>query len=345
MPPIRGWNKPISLIWAGFSNDDHSFSAIMDLQRARDKVEFRLAMLKMRGFSASFVFATSSDDIGYWAAGQVPKRYSIGESLYIQNSMEKEYEKELLKTEINPHIINPEKGFIVACNNKISKSNIFMGIGATFSGNAKANQASELILNKIKNGNLITIDDVKNLQRDTHDKYADIIIPIIIDIAKENAVKIFSNESKELSVIMHLLDILKAWDKNVDSDSIGALIYNLWIDIIFESLLKNDLDIDEIKIVKSYISIESFIGRELLNGNIKNIVIFQSTENPNVPLLIKTLLDVHEFILKNIGKNEKNWRWDNYNIQEYYNPVYSNSWLSFLFHRKTKAKVKFEMII
>eukprot|EP00826_Nyctotherus_ovalis_P050686 TRINITY_DN6246_c0_g2_i1.p1 TRINITY_DN6246_c0_g2~~TRINITY_DN6246_c0_g2_i1.p1 ORF type:complete len:314 (+),score=51.08 TRINITY_DN6246_c0_g2_i1:401-1342(+) len=51
-------NKAVVLVWAGFKKGDTSFEAFFDLCKARNKIEFMIAIKKFRGFSVTFTFAT-----------------------------------------------------------------------------------------------------------------------------------------------------------------------------------------------------------------------------------------------------------------------------------------------
>jgi len=336
IPPVSGLANSITLAWIGFNDTDSSFAGIMDLQRAKDKVEFRTAMLKLRGFSSSFVFADYTGDVGFWAAGQAPKRQSIKESLYTKDLTHIEY----LETDQNPHIFNPEKGFIVACSNKISESNLFLGLGSTFPGNSRAKQAHEILKKHVTNKQMISMEDVKNIQKDVHSDYADILLSNMLPITRNSlGVK---GERKNFEVLDRLLVILEEWDRKMNGNSKGALVYNVWIEKLFELILNEAFTSEEINIIKSSTSIESFIGSFIHNLNkpisIRDKICDEITCNE---LLVKALSMTYDFILKNIGKNEKIWYWDYINTQDYYHPIYSSSWLSFLFHRKTRNEVLF----
>lgn len=325
----------MSIVWAGFSGVDTSFAGIMDLQRARDMVEFRTAVLKFRGFSSSFLFATYLGDVGYWAAGQVPRRASVNESLYVRTP--RSNQSLFLETELNPHIINPEKGFIISCSNKISQSGLFLGTGSTVPGNARASEAHEILSEKVGGKKAVSVEDVKRMQSSVHSKYADVLLPLMVRIVKSEPERCEENK--------HLIGILEKWDRNMNADSKGALVYNVWIEMLFELILKDSFSKDEMRVIKASASTESFVGmfvKNLLNRreNLdERICASGSTKGSCGELLVTSLSKTYEFILQNIGRSERNWRWDYLNTQDYYHPVYTNSWLNFLFHKKARSGV------
>jgi penicillin amidase len=333
-PPASGLNNPLLLAWAGFNDTDSSFTGLMDLQRAKDKVEFRAAMLKLRGLSSSFLFADYTGDVGYWVAGQALKRQSIKESLYTKDLKHIEF----LETNQNPHIFNPEKGFIVACSNKVSQSSLFLGLGSTFPGNSRAKQVHETLKGQVVKQQMISMENVKNMQKDVHSDYAGILLSKLLPITRNSlGVK---GERVDFDVLNRLLVILEGWDHNMNGNSKGALVYNVWMKKLFELALNGSFTKEEINILKSSTSIENFIGTFIKNDNIE-ICNKDNLKGTCNELLVKGLSLTYDFILKNIGKNEKIWHWDYINTQDYYHPVYSNSWLSFLFHRKTRSGVLF----
>lgn len=318
---------------------------IMDLQRAKDMVEFRSAMLKFRGFASSFLFAAYLGDVGFWAAGQVPKRQSIKQSLYIREARNSYGCDGFMETNLNPHIMNPEKGFIVTCSNKISQSGLFLGLGSTIPGNVRAAKAHEILHNKVITKQMISMEDVKKMQRNMHNKYASTLLPAMLNVVKNELGSLSSKDITHYNEIKRLISILEEWNHEMDGDSKGALIYNVWIEKLFELLLKNSFSTEEIDVIKSLAPTESFVGKFVDNlykrgeSVDKDICSTNNIRTSCAELLVTGLAKTHEYILANIGKSEKYWRWDYINTQDYYHPVYSNSWLNFLFHKKTRSGV------
>jgi acyl-homoserine lactone acylase PvdQ len=253
------------------------------------------------------------------------------------------------KPTANPNIINPAKGFIVACNNKVAPETAFSGIGSTALTNARAARAYELIKQKIDLGHVVSVKDMQNMQNDVFDKEAKRVLPMLLRVVEKHKRQIVAENSSELETINHLTGILQDWEGDMVGNDKHALIYNVWIEKMLDSLLRKFFpaaDQRRIMIDKMLVESHAFLGgmiKKWDSGIELNSEICQAPKNdepnPCAYVVVSSLLEAHEWIVETVGKNEKNWQWAYVNTHDYYHPVFSDSWLSYLFHKRSNLGV------
>lgn len=120
------------------------------------------------------VVASSDGDIGYVLAGVFPKRNDLNLSArYVKRGDLKVNDWDgIVPDAQQPHLINPEKGYIVCANNKITTDNAITEIGVGMSGTTRADRIAQLIEEKIAAGHKFTIEDMVAIQYDKHDGVA-----------------------------------------------------------------------------------------------------------------------------------------------------------------------------
>jgi len=85
-----------------------------------------------------------------------------------------------------PHVLNPEKGYIITANNRIVLDHVKHDAGATFMSTARAERIEEALEKKIRKGGNMTVKDMIEIQQDVSDTMARRINYFIIPIARRN---------------------------------------------------------------------------------------------------------------------------------------------------------------
>ena len=119
----------------------------------------------------NFMFALDSGDIGFFATGLFPRRkHNIVQGVYSKRGdrIENKWEGFFDGTEL-PYVVNPEKGYLVNCNNFIGSDRMNHGISHGFGWIHRKVRISELIEGLIKEGKKITMEDMKTITFDILD--------------------------------------------------------------------------------------------------------------------------------------------------------------------------------
>jgi penicillin amidase len=171
------------------------------------------------------LFASKSGDIAIWQQAQFPARWQ-GQGLYIMPGEDSSYIWQgYIPQRENPHIINPESGFIESANQRPVDSsypyfipgNYIVPRGITLGKRLAAMQQA-------------TPDDMKLLQNDYYSSTASTALPLFIKYLDTAS---FNDQEKKY------LNELRSWDYIDLANSRSSTIYQAWFDslkhILFDS--------------------------------------------------------------------------------------------------------------
>ncbi|RMF51789.1 MAG: penicillin acylase family protein, partial [Chloroflexota bacterium] len=118
-----GAEKPLALRWAG--NDPENpydlIGALLAVNRAQNWEDFRAALVGWQVPSQNFLYADVDGNIGYILPGRVPIRAADHNGLTpVDGSTRRYLWQGYLPYEHMPRLFNPERGYIVAANQRIA---------------------------------------------------------------------------------------------------------------------------------------------------------------------------------------------------------------------------------
>jgi hypothetical protein len=253
-------------------------------------------------------------DIGYWASGKVPIRKSITDGMYTRNGSSPEDDWiGFYPIEENPHVINPKEGYIEACNNRVINDDSFHSMGTTFLTTSRGIRADRMLRERIKSGVKADINFFKQMQTDLKDEAAVILSPLMIEVAQKMKTKFYKKDSEEMKIIDRLISILKGWDGDTSADSKPALVHNMWLEQILNTLLHKyfDSEYERFSVVNSFFS-DIFAGNMLkkwakMDDLANDFCWTPQNINTTVPCgfnVVYALLKTYEEIVAQLGENE-----------------------------------------
>jgi len=217
-------SSPVALAWPSYT-EQRSVFAMTHIPLANSLEEFIKYASLLDGSAEAITFATIDGHIGFLVSGKIPKRQHIEYSTVLRDGTNKSEDwLEYVPVEEMPRVVNPENGYIVSCNNKVSPWVIKGAIGTTGPNTARALRANEIILEYINKNIPITETLMMEMQMDTVDITAKHILPILLSIVDR------WREGKKEKRIEDVVRILRNWDYDMSSSSTGGLIYEVWID-------------------------------------------------------------------------------------------------------------------
>jgi len=271
---------PTAFAWEGFKHNDTAILGSYELTLAKTTKEVIKALQNYGSAGEGLVFATSQGDIGYKGVGTNYKRaYSIKQSNYFLDGTDPKNDWiEKIPENLAPLIVNPTKGYIVNCNNKILPENMTeYGIGATMVGNVRANRADFMIkkiMGEIKEGKRqkFDINDMIEIQNDFYDMWAEKIIPVLTLLTKTHF-KRYENISINPSKIYEMINLISKWDYKILKDRVEPLIYSVWIIELKKLMLHKYFDDENVREnhANSY-SADTFIGNMIFEWGRKNML-------------------------------------------------------------------------
>jgi penicillin amidase len=128
----------------------------------------------------------------------------------------------------NPQMHNPERGFVSSANQKAADSTYpyYLGRASNFPP-----YRGYIINRKLSQMNHITVDDMKEMQTDNYNIFAETARPILLK---------YINESKLDADGKKYLEMLKDWNLNNTFDEKGATVFQLWWDSLDAEIFFDD---------------------------------------------------------------------------------------------------------
>ncbi|MFO7565642.1 MAG: penicillin acylase family protein [Enhygromyxa sp.] len=245
--PITANGRELLANWTGFgaTAEERCFSTIM---RATNIEEWEQGVDHMEVAGFNFVGATASE-IAYRVNILVPDRdLSSGALPYlvIDGDKSESYWKGWLSEEQLPRSRAQNRGWIATANNDPwgftfdgDVTNDPFYYGYFFAAGHRAKRIHDEFERLTEQGE-VSVDDMVDLQLDTHSAMSDLLLPIIAEaveqIGSDNELAEFvGNED-----ILTLAQVLADWDQKMDRDSPGALVWHMWLHYMAWETVEDD---------------------------------------------------------------------------------------------------------
>ncbi|MUG92157.1 penicillin acylase family protein [Scytonema sp. UIC 10036] len=207
-----GIDQPLALSWVSLDSVDRTLESYLNINRAKNWEEFKVALQSYVAPSQNFVYADNEGNIGYFASGKIPIRQSGHSGLYpVTGTGEFDWQG-FIPFEQLPQVLNPKSGFIVTANNKITPSNYPYEINGDFDEPYRAERIRELILNKDK----LSIEDVREIQLDQ------------VSLLYRDFRTVLERLDPLSEQARVWRDRLLAWDGNTQLMSVEATVFGTW---------------------------------------------------------------------------------------------------------------------
>lgn len=181
---------------------------------ARDFAEFRRAVLSSAFASLNMVYADTGDTIGWQLVGHVPKRNGANGTMPFAGWEEAhQWEPDMIPSDDMPYLRDPDVGFVATANNKPTADSESHYLGRDWAEGYRLARINMSLEAKEE-------WDVEACQALQMDQFA------VAWSEMRNAVLEAPESSEEIG---RALRLLREWDGNVASDSVGATVYQFFI--------------------------------------------------------------------------------------------------------------------
>jgi penicillin amidase len=297
---------------------DNNFKAMMNFNFGKD-IKSLMPLISDISICLNLVYADVKGNIGYHLTGKIPIRKNKKEGSY-PKILEKE--EDLITNYIPfdelPSLENPERGYIVTCNNLIISDNYKYILQGQFFGDHRYRSIENNILTHLKNGKKINTQFV-----------IDKVINNVHDVVCEDLLKSIKELNTKEKYKSKFMEKFSEFNCQMERESKEALIYNAFItelvnslpyiskekiNNIQDSLLLNDtkkipLDTDE-RANYLYYFFQKFIN----DSNICQKEFNQSCSEFLDSIYNKAI----KYLTNKLGRDrEKYWKWKNLNYKIY----------------------------
>jgi penicillin amidase len=176
----------------------------------------------------NFVFASKSNDIAIWQQGKFPAKWRRQGDFIMPGTDTSYLWQGYIKQEENPNILNPTRGFVSSANQLPTDSTYPYYLGGNYA------LYRGIIINRyLRQMRDITIDDMKRMQTDNYNVFAEAALPILFDNINEAALN--QHEKK-------YLDTLRNWNRRNDPQERAPAIFELWYDSLEKEVWNDDFE-------------------------------------------------------------------------------------------------------
>ena len=278
-----------------------------DLEKAFDKWTDR---------TNNYPYADTNKNFGYKFAGAVPIRnpqhhWGIAKGWDSNNIVNQEVPRESL-----PKLRNPEKGWVVTCNQKVVDSDYPHFLSIAFAPEYRAKVLVEYIE---KSKEKMRINNMLQM----HNQTLSIPAKKIISFSKNINIKDIKFSEIENSSFHYLNN----WDRKMDKESFEASIYSVTREKLLEKIISINYGslADEIinwKNIGGVSHVRRFLV-PLLNENIGDPKSFLINDSSWEDLFINSFREAVSFLVKKFGSTLSDWKWGKLHTTNHEHPLSS----------------------
>lgn len=288
LKPLGETNKSFSMQWTALESTQE-LEAILKIDKAKNWTEFETALEDFKAPAQNFVFADNDGNIAYKSNGNIPIRKKGDGNLPVPGySSEYGWDGYIAYDKL-PRVVNPEEGFIATANTETYKTDYH-------TSNVWAPPYRKARIDEVlKAKNDLTVDDMKNLQMDVKNLYG---VDFLEDLLK--------NTNEENISSKEVYAKLKSWDYMDNKDGSETLIFETWMRIIREKILKDKMSEEAYKFMPHKDTYVDKILRDALDGKKINLIEEKGGLNK---VLEDSFNSAVEELKSKYGENINSWKW------------------------------------
>ena len=247
------------------------------LNKAKDWNDFVEGVKNITAPGLNIVYADKQNNIGYYNSGKVPIRDKGTASIPQPGWTGENDWYDFVPFEEMPHLLNPEKGYVITANNKVEPDDFPYFLGDIYMNGYRANRLDYLMQRKEK----LEPKDFTEMQMDFYCTPGKLFAAHLKNIQMDNA------------ELQQYADRLVAWNGILSADELEGSLYKVSKLMTIRKLLEASIDDKKL--------IDELLGRG-----------FHSIFGPvnaylghNTPILLRILDNPDSFWLKKAGGKEK----------------------------------------
>ena len=278
------------------------------LNRAKNYNDYAEAITHFNVPGQNMIFASVAGDIALWQQGNFPLRWK-DQGLFVMPGTDSSYMwKGYIPMNENPHSINPIQGFLSSANQRAADTTYPYFMPGSYE------VYRPITINRnLASMSSITIADMKSLQNNNYNVFAEMAVPILLNNIDRTTLT---------DVETKYLDLVTSWNLSNDINEMGPTCFTIWWDSLSALILNDDLLRANIPIIKP----EKFVLLESLRKD-SSFVFIDNIETDQ----LETLKDQVTRSLKNASKTfgelekENKLTWGTYKNTTVYHLLKNNT--------------------
>ena len=206
-------HRALALRWVGAEPGTAGYMACLSLDRAGNWQEFEEAVKRWKLPTHNIVYADIDGNIGEHSVGLEPVRKNFTGTMPVPGDGGYEWAGWVPVPEL-PHQFNPERGFVVTANQRMTAENFPYSVGFEWSEPYRANRITEVLSQAAASGHKLTREDMEHLQGDVTSLPARELLRLLSSITPQST-------DAPTQLLLH-------WNGVLDRQSAAAALYELW---------------------------------------------------------------------------------------------------------------------
>jgi penicillin amidase len=269
-------------------------------------------LLDVRTICFSFVMGDADGNIGWQTTGSIPKRSGYSGRLPADGSSGIHDWQGFVSAEDMPDSYNPAERQIINTNNRtLAADDPYV-----FSFNFSAPYRQDRVTMLLEQLDTPTVEAFQRMQMDVHSLQADTLLP-----------KIFAYSFEDDKAVA-AMEILKNWDRQVETDSRGAAVYEVFLNQFVRTLLEDELG--ENLFPYFHITLKSYLIHNVIldrpNSTLWDRKDTTARETPQ-QILEMALSRTYSWLEQELGRNSRRWKWGKIHYY-YWKHAGGNSWFT-----------------
>ena len=205
----------------------NELKALSGLNRSKNYDDYAEAIKYFSCPGQNFAFASKSGDIALWQQGKFPNKWNM-QGDFIMPGTDTSYNwQSFIPQEENPHVVNPDKGFVSSANQVPADTTYPYYLGGDYDV-YRGFQINRML--EIMSG--LTPEDMQRMQNENFNAFAEAAAPYLVQHVKED---VLTPDEKRF------LEIIRAWNFRNDNEEAGPTIFFNWFEVFEEMIWKDEL--------------------------------------------------------------------------------------------------------
>ena len=263
----RGIEAPFDYAfrWTAHSKTGE-IKSFYELNRSKNYEEFISALSTFDCPGQNFIYADIEGNIGVYHTGKIPISCQKG----VLPGEKKQYfwgfedtAKFIPRIHL-PQAFNPKQGFLSSANQYPVSGDYPYDLNGKYWPAYRGSRINDFISNKIVQREKIHINDMKKLHNDSFNKFASILLPLILNSIED---PLLDEKNKDLDDVFYKL---KSWDYVHDTSGAEGLIFDTWFDELNNRIwqkLFDDTSVEDINNSTMYPNCDVLIDIIMENEN------------------------------------------------------------------------------
>jgi penicillin amidase len=274
------------------SNDIRTF---YELDRADNYDDYVEALKHYVAPAQNFVFASNEGDISLWVNGKLPNKWEY-QGRTVSDGTDPLYDWQgWIPFEHNPHVKNPERGFVSSANQESAAPDYPYYLDDDFAPFERGRRINELLAEM----NEITVQDMQNMQMDSYSYYAETLLPSLLEWIDIDSVGKNGDQ---------IISLLKEWNYLMDSEEIAASFFRQWSVNFYRAVLYDEYETTDA--VLRYPSRDRFV--EVIKADESfSFIDDVSTEQveTRADIATRSFNETISELTSSLGEFGDNWKW------------------------------------